>query len=100
MTATTAPVAMTSDKYRLLIPRSRYDRSGLLHAGRRGTKWTPSKECCGGMGGQTDGGYRSVCGVAWCLPVWSERQCADRALCPECAAIVGANNVPLWRTPR
>lgn len=98
MTATTtAAVATTSDKYRLLIPVSRYDRSGLLHAGRRGTKWTPSKECHGGMGGQEDSGYRSVCDTEWCLPVWSDKQCAGRAMCPECKTIVGPNNMPLWQ---
>lgn len=93
---TTAPVATTSDRYRLLIPRSRYDRSGLLHVGRRGTKWTPSRECHGGMGGQTDGGYRSACDTEWCLPVWSAKQCADRTMCEECKVIVGLDNVPLW----
>lgn len=48
------------------------------------------------MGGQTDGGYRSACGNEWCLLVWSEKQCASRAMCPECKTIVGPDNVPLW----
>lgn len=49
------------------------------------------------MGGQPDGGYRSACGVEWCLPVWDDKQRAGRTMCRDCQTIVGPDNVPLWR---
>lgn len=79
--------------FRLVVEREGRRKEGTLHLGVRGTKWKPSTVCTGGMGGEPDGGYRSACDTAWCLPVWNERQRQGRTMCAACQDIVGANNV-------
>lgn len=73
-------VLASSNEYRQLIGTR---DTKLIHAAPRNAKWTPPKECFGGMGGNPDGGYQALCGV-WGLWLWNDKQRGERQLCSVC----------------
>jgi len=81
------------DRYRWLVGKAKPTQ---LHLGRRGTPWTPSRECTGGIGGESDGGYRTACGE-WGL--LGEDLLGRVPVCAECRAIAAREGELLAAAP-